>query len=367
VGEWEVRKLGDCCFSLDYGMNAAATIFDGENKYIRITDIDDTSLKYKSGDPVSPTGYLDEKYLVNNNDILLARTGASTGKSYLYDSSDGKLYFAGFLIRARIKDDYNSKFIFFQTQTQGYNKWIKIMSMRSGQPGINSQEYASFNFFIPQIKNEQDKIVDFLSLIDKKILSQSKIIEELETLINGVYQEIFDVSKNEFQHMCLKSLASVKKGQQINASELSTNGTYYVINGGILPSGYHSEYNTEAGTISISEGGNSCGYVQYNYTEFWSGGHCYTLNKINSVIINKYLYHYLKANEIKIMALRVGSGLPNIQKSMLENFEVKIPTISDQKKIVAILDILTNKLFIDKQLHSMYQQKKKYFLHNIFA
>jgi type I restriction enzyme S subunit len=53
------------------------------------------------------------------------------------------------------------------------------------------------------------------------------------------------------------------------------------MNGGILPSGYHSEYNSDAETISVSEGGNSCGYIQYNYYKFWSGGHCYTLNKIN--------------------------------------------------------------------------------------
>ncbi len=90
------------------------------------------------------------------------------------------------------------------------------------------------------------------------------------------------------------------------------------MNGGILPSGYHSEYNSDAETISISEGGNSCGYIQYNYYKFWSGGHCYTLNKINKKIKSKYLYYYLKANENKIMALRVGSGLPNIQKSALE-------------------------------------------------
>ncbi|WP_229035936.1 restriction endonuclease subunit S [Phocaeicola vulgatus] len=72
-------------------------------------------------------------------------------------------------------------------------------------------------------------------------------------------------------------MAEIIKGQQINGSELSDSGKYYVMNGGIAPSGYYDSYNTEADTISISEGGNSCGYVQYNSSEFWSGGHCYTL------------------------------------------------------------------------------------------
>ena len=71
--------------------NSAATEFDGTNKYIRITDIDEKTSLY-SDTPVSPLGILDDKFLVKENDILFARTGASTGKSYLYNKTDGKLY-----------------------------------------------------------------------------------------------------------------------------------------------------------------------------------------------------------------------------------------------------------------------------------
>ena len=148
--EWEEKTLGECAVnSLDYGMNAAATDYDGENKYIRITDIDEKTSKYISDNPVSPAGTLSDKYIVEENDILFARTGASTGKTYLYKKEDGRLYFAGFLIRAKIENKYNSAFIFAQTQTTQYDKWVKLMSMRSGQPGINSQEYASYIFFNP--------------------------------------------------------------------------------------------------------------------------------------------------------------------------------------------------------------------------
>ena len=82
---WEEMTLGTCSNSLDYGMNASACEFDGLNKYIRITDIDESSSRYKSESPVSPTGELVDKYLVEENDILFARTGASTGKTYLYN------------------------------------------------------------------------------------------------------------------------------------------------------------------------------------------------------------------------------------------------------------------------------------------
>lgn len=173
-GEWEQVTLGECSISLDYGMNSSAKNFDGVNKYIRITDIDENSSRYKSDNPVSPSGNIDEKYLVGENDVLFARTGASTGKSYLYHCDDGKLYFAGFLIRAKIRNEYDSKFIFSQTQTQKYKKWVQLMSMRSGQPGINSQEYSSFKFFLPKTNLEQQKISSFLSLIDERIHTQTK-------------------------------------------------------------------------------------------------------------------------------------------------------------------------------------------------
>lgn len=142
--EWYYTSLGECCETFEYGMNVAAKPYDGNNKYIRITDIDERTHTYNQDNIVSPDGIIDERYRVRTNDILFARTGASTGKTYLYKESDGKLYFAGFLIRGNVKPEFNPHFIFLQTQTPKYNKWVDIISMRSGQPGINSQEYASY-------------------------------------------------------------------------------------------------------------------------------------------------------------------------------------------------------------------------------
>lgn len=110
--EWIKLKLKNISNDISYGMNSAATDFDGVNKYIRITDIDEDTSLYNNSNPVSPSGNLDNKFLLQENDILFARTGASTGKTYIYNEDDGKLYFAGFLIRASIKKDYNSRFIF---------------------------------------------------------------------------------------------------------------------------------------------------------------------------------------------------------------------------------------------------------------
>ena len=196
--EWEKCKFGDIATGFDYGMNAAAKPYDGQNKYIRITDIDEASSTYNNEDVVSPDGTLSENYVVNERDILLARTGASTGKSYLYRKSDGKLYFAGFLIRANVAE-HNPYFVFSQLHTHRYWRWVSIMSARSGQPGINSQEYASFPIYTTTLI-EENKISTLLSLIDERISTQNKIIEKYESLIQAMCDTLIG---KETQHVTL--------------------------------------------------------------------------------------------------------------------------------------------------------------------
>ena len=170
-------------------MNAAAVKFDGKHKYIRITDIDEETSDFIPNPLSSPDGALEQKYLVKENDILFARTGASVGKSYLYNHNDGELYFAGFLIRARIKPEYNGAFIYYQTKSKKYDRWVKLTSMRSGQPGINSQEYSSYPIAIT-CKVEQDKIADFFQLLDYRIAVQNKIIPVKKSQIISLVIEI---------------------------------------------------------------------------------------------------------------------------------------------------------------------------------
>ena len=138
----------------------------------------------------------------------------------------------------------------------------------------------------------------------------------------------------------LGEVANIQKGQQLGKAEMSNNGAFYVLNGGMEPSGYTNQYNTFANTISISEGGNSCGYVSLNLEQFWSGGHNYTLQ--NPKIDTFFLYQWLKRHEKGIMALRVGSGLPNIQKSALQDVNVAYPKKSEQRAIAEILNKIDN-------------------------
>ena len=136
----------------------------------------------------------------------------------------------------------------------------------------------------------------------------------------------------------LGNVCNIKKGEQLNKLALEDAGDYPCINGGISPSGYTDKWNTEENTITISEGGNSCGYINFIKTDFWSGGHCYSLIGIKNFLDRDFLYYALKGRENLIMDLRVGSGLPNIQQKAIKAFEFIYPKDkAEQHKIAEIL------------------------------
>jgi len=187
--DWEERKLGEVATNVSYGIASAATAYDGINKYLRITDIDENSNKFFPNPLSSPTGKINKRYYLKTNDIVFARTGASVGKSYLYNEKDGNLVYAGFLIKFSIKKA-DARFVFYYTQTYEYKKWTAVMSQRSGQPGINAEEYKSLPFNFPSLP-EQKKIATFLSSIDAKIEKVGVQIEKMQAWKKGLLQQMF--------------------------------------------------------------------------------------------------------------------------------------------------------------------------------
>lgn len=165
----------------------------------------------------------------------------------------------------------------------------------------------------------------------------------------------------------LSQIAKITKGQQLNKTCLFSHGDYYVLNGGVEPSGYYDKWNTEANTISISEGGNSCGYVNYNSERFWSGGHCYSLSKIND-ISTECLFHILKYRQSDIMALRVGSGLPNIQRKALSSFELFFPLDAhEQDEITRVLSKIDTVICKTKAIIDKYKALKEGLMQDFLA
>lgn len=160
----------------------------------------------------------------------------------------------------------------------------------------------------------------------------------------------------------LSEICLIEKGQQIDTDKLDDSYQFKYINGGIKESGHFDKYNTEGNTITVSEGGASCGHVNFVEDPFWCGCHCYRLTKAKVNI--KYLYFALKANERKIMDLRTGVAMPNIKKSSFADLLLKIDfSLQNQAKVVATLEKIAALInFSLKELSIMDELTKSRFI-----
>ena len=296
------------------------------------------------------------------NDVIIPCSGEtaidiSTARCVPFDN----ILLGGDLNIIRLKNDDGG---FFAYQLNGTRK-KDIARVAQGVSVVHlyGENLKQIRVYYPNTE-EQKKITRLLSLIDERIATQNKIIEDLKKLKSAIAETVFNNMKGHLAN--LSAICNIVKGKQVNGEELSEKGKYYVMNGGITPSGYYDQCNTPANTISISEGGNSCGYVQYNKSSFWSGGHCYTLQDISSGVETQYLFHYLKRYESNIMNLRIGTGLPNIQKKDLENFRIVLPPSNVQKEIATCLTAIEHKILVEIKWLDSVQKEKQHLLRQMF-
>ena len=356
TGEWEKCKLSKVCSFFSGGTPPSSNkeYYNGNIPFIRSGELhnDETELFItKEGLDNSAAK------MVEVGDLLLALYGATSGDIAI-SKIKGAINQAILCIRTK----QNKKFV-----ESVWNKHVARLLqtyLQGGQGNLSADIVKNIPFYFTNIE-EQNKLARFISLLDQRIAAQNKIIEDLKKLKSAIYQELF--SNLQGEEKSLSELAEITKGQQVNGNQLSENGKYYVMNGGIMPSGYYDDYNTEAGTISISEGGNSCGYVQYNKSKFWSGGHCYTLHiKPTARISTLFLFHCLKWKEEDIMALRIGSGLPNIQKKDLSKVRIIVPTFDKQQQLIALLSTLQMKIEYEEMYTINLDKQKLHLLSQMF-
>lgn len=173
--EWEVCKLKYLLkTNLQYGANSSGIEFN-ENlpRYVRITDIKSSEALYEKG-KLSLSEEDSIGYLLQDGDILFARSGATVGKTFLYHSNIGKAAFAGYLIRAQLNENLNPKFLSYYTLSSGYDEWKNRIFIQATIQNIGADKYANMEIPLPPL-SEQTKIANFL---DKKCAQIDSIIEE---------------------------------------------------------------------------------------------------------------------------------------------------------------------------------------------
>lgn len=188
---WDATTVGQCIRNMPvYGVNAPAIPFDSRfPTYLRITDINEDG-QFSEDSKTSINHPNAKSYLLEDGDIVFARTGASVGKSYLYNPADGPLVFAGFLICLTPDPDrLNPSFLAYYVQTTSYWNWVRVNSMRSGQPGINGGEFASLPIPLPTLP-EQTAIAAVLSDMDAELAGLEAKAAKARLLKQGMMQEL---------------------------------------------------------------------------------------------------------------------------------------------------------------------------------
>lgn len=369
---WIQSAFSEISKEFSYGTGSAATKYDGENKYLRITDIDDETRMFKPNPLTSPNCIIQDKYKLKEDDIVFARTGASVGKSYLYNNCDGNLIYAGFLIKMSV-NSADSSFIFYETLREKYYKWVSVYSVRSGQPGLNAEELKSYKLYLPNLI-EQKKISSFLGALDEKLQQLTKKKELLEDYKKGIMQKIF---KGDWQEKKLSDFCTFFSG----GTPSSSNREYYLGDIPFIGSGdihdskvfkYISKEALNNSSAKLVKKGDLL-YALYGATSGDSA-----ISKIEGAINQailclrtneciEYLNYLLVLNKGKIIRKYLQGGQGNLSANIIKKLKFKIPEIEEQKKIADFLTAIDKKIEIVSHQLEKNKEFKKGLLQQMFV
>lgn len=181
---WTLYRLKHLLRSpMQYGANATGSEYDETMpRYVRITDIDSNG-NLKDVGKQSLSWEVAEPYLLENGDLLLARSGGTVGKAFLYKKSYGTCAFAGYLIRAKANDKVLPEYIHYYTLSKGYEIWKNGIFIKATIQNIGADKYANLPIPIPNDIEIQREIVKYL---DNKCITLDSLIAEKESLINDL-------------------------------------------------------------------------------------------------------------------------------------------------------------------------------------
>lgn len=351
--EWEIKTLGEVSTKKgEYGINAAAVPYDSKlPTYIRITDITD-DLTYDSSKKVSVDDEESGKYYLYERDIVLARTGATVGKSYLYNPKDGMLVFAGFLIKFSISEEYDHHYIFSNLNTSFFRNWVQITSQRSGQPGINAEEYALYPIPLPPLP-EQQKIAQILSTQDKVIQLKEKLIEQKKAqkkylmlqLLTG--KQRLEGFSGEWEQKIIGNFTNVFSGgtPKTNVKDYY-NGNIPFIRSGEIGNSITELFISQEGFDSssakmVNEGDLLLALYGANSGECSISKQSGAINQAILCIRTEeniiFLFHYFSESKEKIVKEYLQGGQGNLSAQIIKSIKILLPPLPEQEAIANIL------------------------------
>jgi len=290
-----------------YGIGASAVDYDTDKyTYLRITDINDDGSLNKNG-LMSVDDEKANQYLLQENDIVFARTGASTGRNYFYDGEIENMVYAGFLIKFSLNPELvNPRYIKYYCLSQKYNDWILSSLTGSTRPNINEKQLAEMPIELPE-RQYQDKVVEIMDSLTNKIELNNEIN-------NNLYKEAVALYKDKFKGIeqgekTIGEYIIPKRGKNLLTRD-AIEGDIPVVAGGLEPSTYHSQSNTKSPVITISASGANAGYTNLWNIPVWASDCSYIDDSITKNVY--FWYIVLKTRQNEIYDAQTGSAQPHI-------------------------------------------------------
>ena len=263
------------------------------------------------------------EFLLKANDLVFARTGNSTGRTYFYEGTESPLVYAGFLIKFSIDEKkVNPRILKYYTHSQTYYNWIKSFDTGGTRGNINAKTYGSMPVCLPVSRKTQDKIVELLSSFDRKIELNRRINDNLEQQAQTLFKAWF-IDNAVFGDATVSDYFIPLRGKNFLTSD-AKGGKFPVVAGGLMPSAYHNVANTQAPVITISASGANAGYVNLWCIPVWSADSSYIDNTITPYVY--FWFNLLKFNQKSIYDSQTGSAQPHIYPKHIG--DIRIPDLN---------------------------------------
>ena len=326
-GDAEKKPFVDVCINKgEYGSNSPADDYDGNIRYVRITDI--TEEGNLNSLVVSPRK-VEEKYMLLRDDLLFARTGNTVGKTYLHRS--GRMIFAGYLIRYRLNNKLMlPQFAFAYTHTNQYYDWVEKIKKVGAQPNISAAQYDSMPIPVPSMAKQ----IEFVSIA--KQADKSKFGD-----FKSQFIEMFSKYPSETPWHKLLTIINGKAYPE----EYNNIGTYPICgSAGIM---YYGERKLcDANTIILGRKGN-INHPIYMESDYWIVDTAFCLDVNKSILLPKYFYYW--CCQYDFTKLNKQGVLPSLTRKDLEKIEMSVPPMAEQKKFVSIVEQADKSKFELKQ------------------
>jgi type I restriction enzyme S subunit len=333
--DWIPYTLGDICDNISYGYTESATLEKIGPKFLRITDIQNDFINWSSVPYCPITKDNHKKYKLEVGDIVIARTGASTGVTAIFKDEGIDAVFASYLIRYRINKQVAEPFyIGHLLKSQLWKNYVGSIIGGSAQPGANAKQFARFEFILPPIK-EQTSIASILSSLDDKIELNLQMNQTIEEMAQAIFKEWF--FKFNFPGFDGEMVNGLPKGwnkgfmgEMIELSygkalkaDIRIGGEYPVIgSSGIV--GYHNEFLVEAPGIVIGRKG-TIGEVIWLEENFFPIDTTFYVKDLMGVNGLYFYFYLLKQQDFK----KIGSdsAVPGLNRNEAMRNDIVIPSI----------------------------------------